>query len=199
MRTRDPKKEAAVKKHAIQLIVDDGLKGFSMQKLANKCKISVATLYIYYENKEDLIRQLGQDIAADYSKTALENFSADMNFADGIRLQWRNRLKFATKDQTSLKFFEILRHSPYSDAVLSVAFREFGAVMVPFLEKAVRDKQLKPLPMEVFWGIAFGPLYILIPFHQTRMGFGKKPFEISDEIFDQCIDSILLSLKPNES
>ena len=46
MRTRNTCKEQLVKEKAVELLVSDGLEGFSMNKLARACDISVATLYI---------------------------------------------------------------------------------------------------------------------------------------------------------
>ena len=62
MRTRDTDKEKLVIEKAIELIVSDGFEGFSMNKLARLCKISVATLYIYYQHKDDLIKKIGIEI-----------------------------------------------------------------------------------------------------------------------------------------
>jgi AcrR family transcriptional regulator len=59
MRTRYTEKEKLVRENAIVLLVKDGFEGFSMAKLAKACNISVATLYIYYKDKDDLIKQLG--------------------------------------------------------------------------------------------------------------------------------------------
>ena len=61
MRTRDNNKVELVKKTAIELMVKDGLEGFSMNKLARACNISVATLYIYYKDRDDLIVNIAVD------------------------------------------------------------------------------------------------------------------------------------------
>jgi TetR/AcrR family transcriptional repressor of multidrug resistance operon len=55
MRTRNTDKVQLVKQKAIELIVKNGLEGFSMNKLARACNVSVATLYIYYKDRDDLI------------------------------------------------------------------------------------------------------------------------------------------------
>ena len=51
MRTRDPIKEEVVKQKAIELLVDKGIEGFSMNRLAKESGVSVATLYIYYSQR----------------------------------------------------------------------------------------------------------------------------------------------------
>ncbi|MES1219353.1 MAG: helix-turn-helix domain-containing protein, partial [Bacteroidota bacterium] len=62
MRTRNTDKQQLVKEQAIEMIVKEGVEGFGMNRLANACGISVATLYIYYKDKEDLIRKIGIEI-----------------------------------------------------------------------------------------------------------------------------------------
>ena len=58
MRSRDSVKVDLVKQKAIELLVRSGVEGFSVNKLAKACGISVATLYIYYRDKDDLIRKV---------------------------------------------------------------------------------------------------------------------------------------------
>jgi len=60
MRTRDPNKEELVKQKAIEMLVKYGIEGFGMNRLAKESGVSVATLYIYYSDKEDLIKKIGQ-------------------------------------------------------------------------------------------------------------------------------------------
>ncbi|WP_245895661.1 TetR/AcrR family transcriptional regulator [Flavobacterium album] len=68
MRTRNADKEELVKQKAIELLVKEGFQGFSMNKLAKASGISVATLYIYYQDKDDLIKQIGIEIGKTFLK-----------------------------------------------------------------------------------------------------------------------------------
>src|ERR1700760_338410 len=104
MRTRNTDKEELVKQTAIQMIVDDGLEGFSMNKLAKACGISVATLYIYYKDKDDLIIKIGKEEAQIMNDATLKDFSPDMSFADGLRRQWENRYEYMMAHEDSLGF-----------------------------------------------------------------------------------------------
>ena len=62
MRTRDQAKYDAIVKSSIQLINTIGFDGISISKIAKKAKVSPATIYIYFENKEDLFTKLYIDI-----------------------------------------------------------------------------------------------------------------------------------------
>ena len=55
MRTRDQKKYDAIVRSSIELTNKFGLSGISISKIAKKANVSPATIYIYFENKEDLL------------------------------------------------------------------------------------------------------------------------------------------------
>jgi len=94
MRTRNEQKELLVKEKAIELLVRDGFEGFGMQKLAKAAKISPATLYIYYSDKDDLIKKLGVELGNRMSEITLEGFAGTMSLAEGLKKQWENRSKY---------------------------------------------------------------------------------------------------------
>jgi len=86
MRIRDEQKEALVKEKAIELLVEYGFEGFSMQKLAREVGISPATLYIYYSDKEDLIKKLGLEldvVARGFEKAVGEPVEVHAGKSDG--------------------------------------------------------------------------------------------------------------------
>lgn len=62
MRTRDMSKIQALEDAAYDLVQEQGLSHLSINKLAKRANVSVATAYIYYENKADLLGTLYQSI-----------------------------------------------------------------------------------------------------------------------------------------
>lgn len=94
MRTRDENKEEAIRQKAIELIVTNGLEGFSIHKLAKAANVSPATIYIYYKDKEDLVVNITADVFNKMQEHSLRNFSSDMSFEEGLRIQWKNRATF---------------------------------------------------------------------------------------------------------
>jgi AcrR family transcriptional regulator len=91
MRTRDPKKEKALRDKAFAMIVKEGFDGLSMQKLAKAAGVSPATIYIYYKDRDDLILQLYAYASHRMSEQTLRNFDPESSFKDGLRVQWINR------------------------------------------------------------------------------------------------------------
>ena len=196
MRTRDENKEKLVIENAIELIVSDGFEGFSMNKLAKACNVSVATLYIYYKDKDDLLLQIGVEIGKNFFNTTLKDFSADMGFAQGLKKQWENRAAFALQYPKEVAFFEIIRHSQYGEHMLTQSLSEFKEIMSQFFNNAVQRNELIPLPIEVFWSVAYGPLYSLLRFHREGKSMAGKPFVFSDQMMEETFELVLKALTP---
>ncbi|SHK14436.1 transcriptional regulator, TetR family [Anaerocolumna jejuensis DSM 15929] len=64
MRKKDDEKEKSIKEAVIKLILQEGFHGASISKIAKLAGVSPATVYIYYENKENML----QDIYSEYSE-----------------------------------------------------------------------------------------------------------------------------------
>ncbi len=197
MRTRDESKEIQVQQKAIELIVAHGLEGFSMQKLAKAAEVSPATLYIYYKDKEDLITSIGLIIGKKFSESVLKDFHADLSFTEGLRIQWRNRAQYAIENRLESEFYEQIRSSSFKEKIMENFVEDFKISMGMFVKNAIRRGELSPMPIEVFWSIAYAPLYNLIRFHHEGRSIGGQPFKISNDIIEQTLALTIKALTPS--
>ena len=62
MRQRDENKISALSKAAIDLVAEQGIINLSINKMAKRAGVSVATAYVYYDNKADLLGKLFQQV-----------------------------------------------------------------------------------------------------------------------------------------
>lgn len=197
LRTRDTNKEELVKQKTIEMIVKFGIEGFAMNRLAKECGISVATLYIYYADKEDLIKKIGTEMGTFFFKSSLKDFFPDMPFAVGLTKQWENRSSFMMQNTDKLACWEILQNSNYGEFIVNESLIEFKEIMMQFLSGAIERKEIVPVSQEVFWSIAYGPLYSLLRFHEKKKGLGgKTPFKLTPEVQKEALSLILKALTP---
>lgn len=196
MRTRDINKEKLIKKMAIDLVVKEGLDGFSMQKLAKAANVSPATLYIYYVDREDLILQISFEISNLLMSESLKGFDPAMPFAEGLKVQWINRLHFFLSHPQEMEFIEHIRYSPMYERVQEALVKNFGELMGAFVHNAIEKKELARLPFEVYWSVAFAPLYQLIKFHSQGKSYKNADFKLSDDMVMQTLQLVLKALKP---
>jgi TetR/AcrR family transcriptional regulator, multidrug resistance operon repressor len=197
MRTRDENKAQAIREKAIEMIVDEGFDGLSMQKLARAAKVSPATIYIYYKDRDDLILQLWNEEMDKMVEATLKGFSPSMSFEEGLKVQWMNRARFCMENPVTADFIEQLKHSPYHPTALKKLSPKFLDAMKEFVHNAIKRNELVKLPVEVYWSVAFAPLYQLVKFHMTGRGLrGQEKFVLDDKIINQTLKLVLKALKP---
>lgn len=63
MRKKDDEKQNSIKRSVVQLILQEGFHGTSISKIAKLAGVSPATVYIYYQNKEEMLRDIYQEYA----------------------------------------------------------------------------------------------------------------------------------------
>ena len=195
MRIRDEEKTKLVKEKAIELIVTHGLEGFSMNKLAKACSISVATLYIYYKDRDDLIITIAVEEGNKMGTAMIVDFDPEMSLEEGLRKQWENRCDYSINNPTMSLFFDQLRSSSYQQEFLASFLKEFKTVVGKFMHNIIERGEIDKMPFEVYWSIAFAPLYNLIRFHNEGKSMGGRPFKLTDEILWQTFDLALKALK----
>ena len=197
MRTRDENKEAAIREKAIEMIVNEGFDGLSMQKLAKAANVSPATIYIYYRNREDLLNCLYNEITKKFTEVALQKFSPDLSLEEGLWLQWKNRMKFIMEYPVYFKFFEQFRNSPlimHCD-IKSETFRES---MKQFVHNAIKRGEMSKMEPEIFWSLAYGSFYSLIKFHLQNKSMMNETYKVTDAKMKQLLKMVVVALKPSD-
>ncbi len=196
MRIRDENKELTIRQKALEMVVKEGFEGFSMQKLAKAAAVSPATLYIYFKNKEDLLLQLSIEESTKMLNATLENFSPEMSFSEGLTIQWLNRAKYCMKYPQQMYFLEQIKHSPLQEKDHQMIADGFKKTMSEFVHNAIARKELVSVPLEVYWSVAFAPLYTLVKFHMAGQSVGGRKFVLTDEMMMQTLQLVLKALKP---
>lgn len=197
MRARDPLKEQAIRLKAMELAVREGFDGLSMQKVARAAKVSPGTLYIYFKDREDMILQVYLDEMQKTFAATLENFDPSLPFDQGLRVQWLNRARYCMKNPLAMQFLEQFRHTPLHEKALAIGGNPFRDTMRAFVRNAIQNGELVRVPVEVYWALAFAPMYQLVKFHlqgKSLPGMGK--FVLKEELLLQTLDLVLKSLKP---
>ncbi|MBT2563966.1 TetR/AcrR family transcriptional regulator [Pedobacter sp. ISL-68] len=182
MRPKNLAKEEAIRSIALQIISEEGLENLSMQKLAKAANISPRTIYIKYENKEDLLIKLFiEEVLGNYEKAILENFDPKMAFADGMKRLWLNTFHYLKNNKPA---FSLIRYGK-SSPLLNKAFQEKniqqGAFFAPihtFLKTNVRAGLIADLPHDVLRALIFSPIQDLVAEYFDHL---DRPLQIITE------------------
>lgn len=196
MRTRDIHKERAIRDHALKMIVKTGFDGLSMQKLARAADVSPATIYIYFKDRDDLILQLFIEASKKMTEATLKDFDPSMSFSEGLKVQWMNRARYCMANPDEMHFLEQIRHSPLQEKSLELLGTKFKENMKAFVTNAIKNGELVKVPLEVYWSVAFAPLYTLVQFHIAGTSIGGNKFKFSEKIMLETLALVLKALKP---
>jgi TetR/AcrR family transcriptional regulator, multidrug resistance operon repressor len=197
MRTRDENKRTSICQKALKMIVEKGFDGLSMQKLAKAANVSPATIYIYFKDRDDLIMKLWAEEMEKLVEATLEGFDPADPFDKGLKVQWMNRARYFMSNPFSMHFLEQIRYSPYHHLSLKQMDPRFLDAMGAFVHNAIRRKELVKTPVEVYWSMAFAPLYQLIKLHMSGKGMGGlEKFVLDEKIMNQTLSLVLKALRP---
>ena len=78
----------------------------------------------------------------------------------------------------------------------SESLANFKRTMWSFIENALERKELMPISIEVFWSVAYGPLYALLRFENEGKSFADMPFKLTQEKMDEAFALVIKSLTP---
>ncbi|HEY0272438.1 MAG TPA: TetR/AcrR family transcriptional regulator [Chitinophaga sp.] len=196
MRTRDEHKETKLLQEALQMIVREGFDGLSMQKLAKAAKVSPATIYIYFKDRDDLILQLYKREVEKYFEYVLQEFDPEMSFAEGMRVQWKRRAAYVLQHPEMGHFMQQMAFTPLNQYSQVLLDPKYSAIMARFSEKAIANGELVPMPFEMYWSIAFAPLMNLIKTHKIGVDYQGNPFALTPEILERTLQQVLKALQP---
>jgi AcrR family transcriptional regulator len=196
MRTRDQNKEEALRRSAMEIVVKSGLDGLTMQQLSKQAGVSAATIYIYFKDRDDLIMQICTRVTNDMLEFTLRDFDPEMHFEEGLRIQWENRMAYLTKYPLEMEFIEQIRYSHLYHKVRESLTAKFGEAMGRFMNNAIKRKELARLPFEVYWSVAFAPLYQLMKFHSQERSFVNEHFAMNSDVMMKTFQLVIKALTP---
>lgn len=196
MRIRDESKIESVFDEALSMVVREGFDGLSMQKLAKAAGVSPATIYIYFKDRDDLLLKLHRRERDKFFAFVMEGFDPEMDFATGLTVQWKNRAKYVIDHPDRAHFLEHFTFTPLHARCRNEKNPVFKQGMKRFLEKAIANKELVNMSIEVYWSVAFAPLYNLVRFHKAGFNMAGDPFTLTDEMLLQTLALVLKAVKP---
>jgi AcrR family transcriptional regulator len=164
MRHKDDSKHQAICNAAIELITRNGFADTSMSKIAKAANVSPATIYVYFENKEALLRKLYLFVKREMSAELLRGVKENQAVAQSFRIIWNNFYNYATQNPVRFAFTEQFANSPLVDGCREESLNYFQPLLEVF-ERGKTEKVFKDISLEIFVAFTFAPLTGLIKGH----------------------------------
>jgi len=112
MRPRDENKTEAIYEATIQLVNEIGFSEASVSKIAKRANVSAATIYIYFENKEDMLGKTYLKCKRIMSGKLFAGLDDTLSIRAKFELFARNFVEFILNHSDYFMFMEQVTNSP---------------------------------------------------------------------------------------
>lgn len=112
MRVKDESKKEAIFEATIDLLNEIGFANLSMSEIGKKAGVSSSTIYVYFDNKEDMLKKVYLDVNKKLSIALSQNIEQSAPVRQVLEQVIRNILDFARKRTAYFFFLEQFSNAP---------------------------------------------------------------------------------------
>lgn len=159
VRVKDENKQQAIIEATVALVNEIGFASSSVSKIAKRANVSPATIYVYFENKEDLLVSTYIQIKTCLGAALMSEFDNSLPIHDALLNTGVNLFKYISDNAEVFYFTEQFANSPYNDLVdkeiIEAAFLPLFAV----IKKGIDEKIIKDVPFELIFSHLYYPIF----------------------------------------
>jgi len=181
MRHKDENKSEAIFEATIQLLNEIGFSEISMSKIAKRANVSSATIYVYFENKEDMLAKLYVRVKEKLSRQMIHKLDDTMSTRQLCEQFMRNSMQFILENKDYFLFLEQFATSPLMDKLCLEDTSFMFASLYDIVEKRKQAGDLKPMET------TFLLTYCYLPVTQLAKAHFKGQFDATGEHLDHII------------
>lgn len=161
MRNKDVNKQEAIIKATVELVNEIGFVSSSVAKIAKKAGVSPATIYIYYENKEDLLVSTYVEIKKKMGLELQKGIDETKPLRDLLWDFWLNGFNFISKNIGLFNYAEQFSNSPYYELVNHSELEKYFEPMIRIIQRGIEQKIIKNVSFEILSIYIFYPITLL--------------------------------------
>lgn len=143
MKKKDELKEERILNAAVALIAEDGIAGLSMSKLTKASGVPHASIYTYFDSKDELLRQVYAYTIKKMCCYVMDGFDDSLSVQDCL---WEYCLRFVDYMEThtdAYLVYEQFMSSPLSKQLQLENVTDAFSPMYGFVEKAQKEGLIK--------------------------------------------------------
>lgn len=183
-------KRNALIKATIELVNNNGFHDTAMSKIAKMANVSPATIYLYFENKQDLVNQTYLEVKSKYTDFVFKTYNNNTSIKTGFELIWKRIAEFKINECEYSFFLNQCNNTPIID---EPSRKEGIKHLQPLLDLWKRGKKegvIKPFSDYILYAYSINPLsFLMMAQKQNEFQLNKTHIE---EAFLTAWDSIKL-------
>ncbi len=164
------------------LLARNGFHGFSMRQLAQKAGVAAGTLYLYFKDKDELIRQLHEQILIDVAEYVFAHHDTTQPLFEQYRQFWRSLWTYCMQHPDVVLSKDQFDHLPPD--ILQAQLASAEQLFLPLIEmfnQGRREQVLKDLPDDILDSLGIEPCGALARKHLLGL------VSVDDELLEATI------------
>jgi TetR/AcrR family transcriptional repressor of multidrug resistance operon len=177
----------------LKLLASRGFHGFSIRDVAKEAGVATGTVYLYFEDREDLIKKLHSQIIATVGEEVFIAVEKDMSLYQQFQGMCRRFWSLFQQQPEMILSKGQFDHLPAD--LLRSRHEEAKVVLEPLFTFFIRGREqqvLKNVPDEILFSLAFEPYFEIA--RKSLQGFVTVDEAMLEQIIHASWDSI--AVKP---
>ena len=184
-------KRNALIKATIELVNNSGFHATPMSKIAKMANVSPATIYLYFENKQDLVNKTYLELKSIYTTYAFKTYTTNMSVKEGFETIWKRIAEFKLKECEYAIFLAQCDNTPMIDESSRQEGIKHFQPLLDLMERGKKEGIIKPISDYLLYAYAINPLSFLM-MSQQRGAFQLNKKHIA-EAYQSAWDSIAVN------
>ena len=155
-------KRSALLNATLTLVNNHGFHNAPMSKIANLAGVAPATIYLYFENKQDLVNKLYLEVKEDFSTAAFEGYSENLSVKDGFEIIWFNIANYKLNQIKESNFLAQCDNSPMIEEAIRIEGLKHLQPLLDLWSRGKKEGVIKPLSDYVLYAFTVYPLSFLL-------------------------------------
>ncbi len=155
-------KRNALIKATIELVNNNGFHATPMSKIAKMANVSPATIYLYFENKQDLVNKTYLEVKEAYTKYAFETYQSHLSVEEGFKLIWYRIADFKLKECENAMFLAQCDNTPMIDEPSRQEGIKHLQPLLDLWERGKKEGSIKPISDYLLYAYSINPLSFLM-------------------------------------
>ncbi len=181
------KREALVKA-TINLVNNDGFHAAPMSKIAKMASVSPGTIYLYFENKQDLINQVYIEVKAAFTQFAFKDYDETLSVKDGFEKIWKNIAEFKLNEVEEAMFLSQCDNTPMIDESGRKEGLKHLRPLLDLWERGQKEGIIKPVSPYMLYAFSIYPVSFLM--NMQERGLHKLTPSHVHEAYEMAWNSI---------
>jgi len=181
-------KRNALIKATIELVNNNGFHATPMSKIAKIANVSPATIYLYFENKQDLVNKTYIEVKAVYTAYAFTTYETNASVEVGFETIWKRIAEFKLNESEYAMFLAQCDNTPMIDESSRQEGIKHFQPLLDLMERGKKEGIIKPISDYLLYAYAINPLSFLM-MSQQRGAFQLNEKHI-EEAYQSAWDSI---------